>query len=194
MAKELREIRCKNRTMLRKWLQKNCHTKESVWLIIHKKNSTVGSLSYNDAVEEALCFGWIDSKPNKLDDETYKLLYSPRKPKSVWSRVNKQKIEMLVEQGLMHSTGLATIEAAKMNGSWQTLDAIEALQMPTELEKALSKSNAARKYFDAFPASVRKQLFWWIASAKREETQKRRVEETVSLAEKNIRANQYKPK
>lgn len=190
----LKEIRLENRKALRKWLEKNYQQKESVWLILHKKNSQSGSLSYNDAVEEGLCFGWIDSKPNKLNEETYKLLYCPRKPKSVWSKVNKVKIEQLTKDGLMHPAGIAKIEAAKKDGSWTTLDAIEELIMPEDLQKALSKNKTAQKHFSNFPRSVRKQILWWIASAKREETRKKRIEETITLAAKNIRANQYKPK
>jgi uncharacterized protein YdeI (YjbR/CyaY-like superfamily) len=194
MPKELKEIRCKNRVALRKWLEKNHQQQESIWLIIHKKNSNSGSLSYNDAVEEGLCFGWIDSKPNKLDDETYKLLYTQRKAKSVWSKVNKQKIEQLIKGGLMHPAGLAKIEAAKKNGSWNTLDAIEELQVPDDLQKALSKNKTAKKYFEAFPPGIRKQICWWVASAKQDATRKKRIDETVTLAEKNIRAIQYQPK
>lgn len=190
----LKEIRLKNRKALRKWLEKNYQQRESVWLILHKKNSQSGSLSHNDSVEEGLCFGWIDSKANKIDSETFKLLYSPRKPKSVWSKVNKAKIEQLTKDGLMHPAGIAKIEAAKKDGSWTTLDAIEELIMPEDLQKAFSKNKTAQKHFHNFPRGVRKQLFWWIASAKREETRKKRVEETVTLAAKKIRANQYQPK
>jgi uncharacterized protein YdeI (YjbR/CyaY-like superfamily) len=192
--KELIEINCKNRKELRKWLEKNHTQTETVWLILHKKNSTTGTLTYNDAVEEALCFGWIDSKPNKIDEETYKLLYSPRKPKSGWSKVNKQKIERLIKDGLMHPAGKAKIEAAKKDGSWNSLDAIEAMEMPVELEKALNKNKTAKKYFDAFPPGIRKQIIQWISLAKQKETKDKRVKETVELAAKNIRANQYQPK
>ncbi len=193
-SRQLKEIHCKDRKTLRKWLYKNHEQKESVWLIIHKKNSTKGKLSYSDAVEEGLCFGWIDSKPNKLDGDTYKLWYSPRKTKSVWSKVNKLKIEELIKTGQMHAAGFAKIAAAKKDGSWAVLDAIEDMQMPADLQKALSKNKKAKQFFDAFPAGIRKQLFWWITSAKREETRNRRVAETVTKAEKNIRANQYVPK
>jgi uncharacterized protein YdeI (YjbR/CyaY-like superfamily) len=192
--RQLKEIHCKDRKTLRKWLYKNHEQKESVWLIIHKKNSTKGKLSYSDAVEEGLCFGWIDSKPNKLDGDTYKLLYSPRKAKSVWSKVNKLKIEELIKTGQMHAAGFTKIEAAKNDGSWTKLDAMEDMQMPADLQKAVSQNKRAKQFFDAFPAGIRKQLFWWITSAKREETRNRRVAETVTQAEKNIRANQYVPK
>jgi uncharacterized protein YdeI (YjbR/CyaY-like superfamily) len=197
MAKEikcLKEIRCKNRKALRNWLEKNHGQKESIWLILHKKHSTKGDLSYNDAVEEGLCFGWIDSKPNKIDEDTYKLLYCQRKPKSAWSKVNKLKIEMLIKTGQMHPAGLAKIEAAKKNSSWISLDSVEELQMPVELQKALNKNKEAKQYFEAFPPGVRKQLFWGVSSAKREETKSKRIIEIVTLAEKNIRANQYVPK
>jgi uncharacterized protein YdeI (YjbR/CyaY-like superfamily) len=193
-ATELKEIFCNDRRALRKWLIKNHEQKESVWLIIHKKNSTTGTLSYNDAVEEGLCFGWIDSKPNKLDENTYKLLFSPRKVKSVWSKVNKAKIDQLLKDGLMQAAGLAKIEAAKKDGSWNILDAIEALQMPSALQSALQKNKKACQFFGTFPASIRKQIFWWIHSAKTEETRMKRVNETATLAAKNIRANQYIPK
>ena len=121
-----------------------------------QKKSTSGTLSYNDAGEEGLCFGWIDSKLNKLDNETYKLLYSPRKSKSVWSKINKVKIEWLIKEGLMHQAGLAVIEAAKQNGSWKAIDDIEEFKTPVELQKALNKNKIAKKYFETFPPSVRK--------------------------------------
>lgn len=193
-SKELKEVHCKDRKVLRKWLIKNHEQKESVWLILHKKNSTKGELSYKDAVEEGLCFGWIDSKANKLDEETYKFLYSPRKIKSVWSKVNKLRIKELIKTGQMHASGLAKIALAKKDGSWTTLDSIEKLTMPGDLQKAFRQNEKAKQFFDAFPTSIRKQIYWWITSAKTEETKNKRITETVTLAEKNIRANQYVPK
>lgn len=193
-SKELKEIHCKDRTALRKWLNKNYEQKESAWLIIHKKNSTKGELSYKDAVEEGLCFGWIDSKPNKLDEDTYKLLYSPRKTKSVWSKKNKLTIEVLTKQGQMHAAGLAKIEVAKKDESWKALDEIEELKMTVDLQKTFLKNKKAKLFFDAFPPGIRKQIFWWITSAKTTKTKNERINETVNLAKKNIRANQYVPK
>lgn len=194
MATKLKTINTKNRAGLRKWLEKNHASKESIWLVLYKKNSTKGTLSYNEAVEEGLCFGWIDSKPNKLDEETYKILFSPRKPKSVWSKINKTKIDKLISEGRMHPAGLAVIEAAKKNGSWNAIDDIEAFKIPVELEKALNKNKTAKKNFEAFPPGVRKQIMQWISTAKQKETKDKRVKETVELAAKNIRANQYRPK
>ncbi|MGE5107670.1 MAG: YdeI/OmpD-associated family protein [Sphingobacteriales bacterium] len=193
-AQQLKDVDCKNRAVLRKWLEKNHRQKESVWLILHKKNSLSGNLTYKDALEEGLCFGWIDSKTSKLNDETYKLLYSPRKPKSAWSKVNKAKIEKLINDGLIHPAGLAKIEAAKKDRSWNALDSIEEFKLPAELEKALNKNKTAKNYFEAFPPGVRKQIMWWIETAKQSETKQKHVKETVELAAKNIRANQYLPK
>lgn len=127
-----------DRKSLRKWLKKNHTQKESVWLILHKKNSTKGTLTYNDAVEEGLCFGWIDTKPNKIDDETYKLLFAPRKSKSMWSKINKEKIEQLKRAGLMQTAGLEKIEQAKKDGSWNLLDAVDKLEIPADLKKAFT--------------------------------------------------------
>ena len=149
-----------------------------------QKKSTSGTLSYNDAGEEGLCFGWIDSKLNKLDNETYKLLYSPRKSKSVWSKINKAKIEWLIKEGLMHQAGLAVIEAAKQNGSWKAIDDIEEFKTPVELQKALNKNKIAKKYFETFSPSVRKQIMQWVAAAKQAETKAKRLKETVELAAK----------
>ena len=183
-----------DRKSLRKWLKKNHTQKESVWLILHKKNSTKGTLTYNDAVEQGLCFGWIDTKPNKIDDETYKLLFAPRKSKSMWSKINKEKIEQLKSAGLMQTAGLEKIEQAKKDGSWNLLDAVDKLEIPADLKKAFTHHKKAKQYFEAFPASVKKQIIWWISSAKTVETKLKRITETVKLAEKNIRANQYQPK
>jgi len=190
----LKELSFKNRKELRRWLQKNHAQPESVWLIIHKKNSTGKGITVPEAVEEGLCFGWIDSKANKIDNEKYKLLFAPRKPKSVWSKVNKARIERLTAEGLMAAPGLAKIEAAKKSGSWSSIDAIEEYKMPAELKLALAKNKTAHKHFDSFPPSAKKAIYQWIIAAKRDETLQKRVSETVSMARQNKRANQYNPK
>ena len=192
--KKLEEFCFKNRGALRRWLQRNHAQEESIWLIIHKKNSKGKSVSRTEAIEEGLCFGWIDSKANVLDEEKYKLLFSQRKPKSVWSKINKARIEQLMVQGVMAAPGLAKIEGAKKDCSWTTLDAIENFIMPEDLKIALSKNKLARKHFQAFPASAKKQIYHWIQSAKTSLTLEKRLLETVSLAEQNIRANRYIPK
>ncbi len=193
MAKEYNEFYAQDRKTWRTWLKKNHTRAKNIWLIIYKKESGVPSIYYDDAVEEALCFGWIDSTANKRDEKSFLLFFTTRKPKSGWSKVNKQRIENLNKLNLMTSAGHAKIETAKKDGSWTMLDAIEKLIMPAALKKEFKKNKIALKYFEAFPPSVKKSIFHWIQSAKREETSRKRIEETVTLAAKNIRANQWKP-
>ena len=181
-----------NRAAWRKWLAANHARMDKVWLILYRKH--VGSdLDYAGSVEEALCFGWIDSKPNKRDADSQYLFYSKRKPRSVWSASNKKRIERLIAEGKMMPAGSAAIETAKKNGSWTTIDSSEAMIMPEELHQALAKNKKARTYFEAFPPGVRKAIFQWIVSAKTEPTRMKRVTETVTKAEQNIRANQWTP-
>jgi uncharacterized protein YdeI (YjbR/CyaY-like superfamily) len=194
MEKERIEYYAKSRAAWRTWLQKNHDKKSHVWLLLYKKNSGVPSLTYDEVVEECLCFGWIDSKPNKKDEQSYYLFIAPRKPKSVWSALNKKRIQKLLTLNKMTAAGLQKIEAAKKDGSWIVLDKIEALEMPTALKKALAKNKIANTNFNAFPPGIKKQIYQWIISAKTDTTITKRVTETVTLAEQNIRANQWKPK
>ena len=178
---DLPQVRVRTRAEWRRWLAKNHASPGSIWLVIPKKTSG-GKVSYDDVVEEGLCFGWVDSRTRPLDDECYMLLFSPRRAKSGWSRTNKERVARLTERGLMAAPGLAKIEAAKKDGSWSSLDAIENLELPPELAKAFAANAAARRQFDGFTRSARKVILLWIASAKRPETRARRVEETVRLA------------
>ncbi len=192
MPKSKRQIETvypKDRSEWRRWLQDNHAAPSSTWLIYDKKGSGKQNLTYDQAVEEALCFGWIDSRPNTLDDQRWMQLFSPRKRKSPWSRLNKQRVEKLIKQGLMTPAGLEKIETAKQDGSWTLLDAIEDLKIPPDLEAALAASDAAQQYFMAFSPSSRKGILWWIESAKRPETRAKRIQETVTLAAENIKAN-----
>lgn len=184
----------KNRKAWRNWLQKNHAAKQNVWLILYRKDAGKPTVTYDEVVEEALCFGWIDSKPNKRDDESYFLFVSTRKSKSPWSALNKKRVEKLQQQNKMEDAGLKKIETAKKDGSWILLDKIDALEMPVELKKVFAKNKTGLKHFEQFPASVKKQIYQWVYNAKTEQTLQKRVTETVTLAEKNIRANQWKPK
>jgi uncharacterized protein YdeI (YjbR/CyaY-like superfamily) len=143
-------------------------------------------------VEEALCFGWIDSKPNKLDEERSTLWFAPRKPRTGWSKLNKERVERLIEQQLMMPSGLAKVEAAKQDGSWNALDAIEALEIPPDLEQTLIDHPEAKQNFDAFPRSAKRGILEWIASARKPETRAKRIAETAQLAAQNRRANQWR--
>ncbi len=183
-----------SRKQWRNWLQKNYAKQNHVWLILYKKETGKPTVTYAEVVEEALCFGWIDSKPNKRDEESYFLFIAPRKPKSVWSALNKTRIKKLLNENLIVPPGLQKIDAAKKDGSWNALDKVEAMEMPEALKKAFIKNKTALKNFEAFPPSVKKAIYQWMQSAKTETTLLKRVIETVTLAEKNIRANQWKPK
>lgn len=180
-----------NRKALRAWLTKHHTQKESIWLVIAKKGNTQSTLSRMDAVEEALCFGWIDSVPGLMDDVRYKLLLSPRKPKSNWSAVNKKLVAKLIKADMMQPAGMAMIELAKMTGTWNALNTIDKLQYPADLEKAFAKNKKAKTYFDAFPPSTKKGILEWILNAKTTETRSKRIADTVAKAAQNIRANQY---
>jgi uncharacterized protein YdeI (YjbR/CyaY-like superfamily) len=169
----------------RDWLERNHATASGVWLVSYKKSSGKPRVSYDQAVEEALCFGWIDSRPNTIDDERSMQYFSPRRAGSPWSKLNKQRIEKLVALGLMAPAGLAKIEAAKGDGSWYAYDAIEALLIPPDLDAALAANATAARHFRAFNASAKKQLLWWVASAKRPETRAKRIERLVAAAEAN---------
>ena len=182
----------KTRAEWRKWLKQNHTRAGGVWLISYKKATGKPRVEYDVAVEEALCFGWIDSKGNKLDDERSMLWFAPRKARTGWSKPNKARVEKLITAGLMAPAGLAKIEAAKQDGSWNALDAIEALEIPPDLAAALSANPIAQQYFDAFPRSVKRGILEWISAAKKPETRAKRVEETARLAAENIRANQWR--
>ena len=182
----------KDRSEWRKWLEKNHATSSGVWLIYYKKGSGKPSVSYDEAVEEALCFGWIDSRVNALDDERYMQFFCPRKPKSSWSKLNKQRVEQLIQNGLMTAAGLEKIEAAKRDASWSALDAIEDLQFSADFMEALNSNNTAYDNFMAFSTSSKKNIVRWIESAKRLETRLKRIEETVTLAAQNIKAYPYR--
>ena len=183
-----------DRAAWRRWLARHHSGDAGVWLTVHKKGSTSGSLSYEEAVREALCVGWIDSTANSLDAERYLLWMAPRKPGSGWSAVNKRRIEELLADGRVTDAGLEVIEAAKADGSWQLLERSDSLEVPDDLQLAFDRHAGSREHWDGFPPSVRKQILEWIHSAKREETRATRVAETASLAAKGERAHQWRPK
>ena len=189
----LERVEVTSRSQWRAWLKKHHKRKEGIWLVTWKKATPAKHLPYAAIVEEALCFGWIDSLPRKLDEERTMLYISPRKPKSVWSKLNKERIVKLEATGLMTKAGRAKIEAAKHDRTWTILDAVEAMAMPDELTNALARAPLARKHFEAFPPGSRKIILQWINSARTSATRDKRISETVTLAAKNIRANQGKP-
>lgn len=186
---ELKTFLAKNRRAWRKWLEKNHAKSPGVWLIYYKKTSGKKRLEYHDAVEEALCFGWIDSTSRPLDEEKYMQRFTPRRPKSGWSNLNKQRIERMIERGLMTMAGLEKIEIAKKNGSCESLDKIyapvEQLEIPDDLAKAFSKNKKAKINFENFPVFTRRQFLYWINSARRDETRKARVKHAALMCAAN---------
>ncbi|HRH37136.1 MAG TPA: YdeI/OmpD-associated family protein [Flavobacteriales bacterium] len=187
----LEKVEVISRAQWRAWLKKNHTRTEGIWLITYKKHAADKYLSFEEKVQEALCFGWIDSTPRKLDADRVMHYLSPRKPKSMWSAINKEHVERLIAEKRMAPAGLKKIEEAKKNGSWNTLDHVDALTMPSKLTKALAKNKTAKKHFDSFPPSSKKIILHWVTSAKTVETRNKRISETVELAAKNIRANHY---
>lgn len=188
--KTLSQVHPKTRSEWRRWLQRNHAKSKGVYLVTFKKATGKPRVEYADAVEEGLCFGWVDSNSKTLDKDRSALMFTPRNPKSAWSRTNKERIQRLTEEGLMEEPGLRSVAVAKASGAWNALDSAEALIVPPDLEKALGRNKKAKQHFDAFPPSAKKQILWWIESAKRDETRQRRVSETVRLAAQNVRANQ----
>lgn len=187
---EHEQIEVRSRAALRQWLSENHQRSGSIWLITWKKH-TDHHVSWDDVVEEALCFGWIDSQPRKLDEDRSMIRLSPRKPGSGWSGVNKARIEGLLTAGLVAPPGLAAIEAARRDGSWTALDSASRLSVPDDLVTALDAHPGAAENFAAFPPSARRSIFEWIAMAKRAETRAARVNETARLAQLGQRANQW---
>lgn len=168
-----------SRAEWRAWLAEYHAASTGVWLVYPKKSSGLPGPFYEDAVEEALCFGWIDSRPGKLDDERTMLRFTPRKRGSVWARSNKVRVERLVADGRMTAAGLRAIEAAKADGSWNALDDVDELRMPDDLAAALAGDPAAARGFDALSASAKKPILFWVTSAKREGTRARRIAEIL---------------
>lgn len=194
MADPIETVHPLTRAEWRGWLQKNHARSAGVWVITFKKSTGQPRVEYDEAVEEALCFGWVDSKPRKLDDTRSMLYFSPRKPGSGWSAPNKQRVERMIATGQMQPAGMAKIEAAKVDGSWSALDAVEQLVVPDDLAAALAALPDASRYFDAFPRSVKRGILEWIQNAKTSATRQKRIAETARLANTNERANQWKPK
>lgn len=178
-----------NTMAFRNWLQENHISKQAVWIVFHKKASQKESLSWSEAVDVALCFGWIDSKKIKINEDTSHQFFSKRKAKSTWSKINKDKINRLIADGLMTDAGYKSIEVAKQNGSWTILDSVEELIIPPDLEDAFNIHTGAKDYFLSLSKSSKKMLLQWVVLAKLPLTRQKRIDEIAILA-----AKQQKPK
>lgn len=176
----------------RQWLRRNHRSKRSVWLVFYKKKSDVPTVTYNDAVDEALCFGWIDSTKRSIDHERSMQFFCKRKPNSVWSKINKGKAQRLIDSGLMTKSGFDCIEAAKQNGSWAILDGVEELKIPRDLAKEFKAKPGSKDYFLSLSKSVRKSILQWLVLAKRPETRQKRITEIAELAAQKLRPKQFR--
>lgn len=175
----------------RKWLQDNHHRDQGIWLIQYNKKSGKPTISWSDAVDEALCFGWIDSLKKKLNEEASIQYFGKRKPKSTWSKINKQKVEKLIAENRMTNAGLITIKTAKENGSWEILDSVEELIIPDDLMLALSNRVDAKEFFHSLSKSIKKMMLYWVISAKRPETRQKRILEIAEAAERKEKLKQF---
>jgi len=179
---------CKNREEWRIWLKQNHLAEKEIWLIYYKKHTKKESIIYNEAVEEALCFGWIDSLVKRIDDETYMQKYTPRKPKSVWSLVNKKRVEKMIHENKMTKVGMEKVEFAKKSGWWEKAYSSKTkIEMPKVLLEALKASPTAFTNFYNFPPSSQNNYIGWVLAAKREDTIKRRVAFVIERSEKNLK-------
>jgi uncharacterized protein YdeI (YjbR/CyaY-like superfamily) len=180
------QLHLSNRNDWRAWLEKNYATKKEVWLIYYKRHTGKPGISYEDSVEEAVCFGWVDSIIKRIDDERCARKFVPRRSRSRWSESNKKRAERVISEGRMTEAGMARVDEAKKSGEWFKSKIVpKNLIMPAFIEEALTKNKKASKNFNKLAESYKKLYVRWISSAKREETRLRRLEEAIDLLEQN---------
>jgi uncharacterized protein YdeI (YjbR/CyaY-like superfamily) len=176
-----------SRQQWRAWLEAHHEQERSVWLIFHKNKSNLPTITWSEAVDEALCFGWIDSIAKPLDEERFMRFFSRRKAKSVWSKINKEKVRRLTDEGLITRAGFDCIETAKQNGSWIILDEAEELIIPADLDEELQKIPDAKSNFLSLSKSDKRNILQWLVQAKRAATRRNRIMEIVTLAAQNLK-------
>lgn len=182
------EIYFKNQEEWREWLSQNHASSEGVYLILYRVSSSTPSMRWEEAVRIALCYGWIDSTSKRIDDEKRRQLFTPRKTKSVWSQLNKKHIEELIAEGRMQPSGLAKINAAQKDGSWDALNDVDQLIVPKDMMQAFKKNAKAYANYQAFSPSYRKNYLYWLNSAKRQETRDKRIAEIIQLCANNVKS------
>lgn len=188
--KEIETFCPSNRQEWRQLLQENHQSKQFVWLVYYKKKTNIPSITWSEAVDEALCFGWIDSTAKPLDEEKYMQFITRRKPKSVWSKINKDKVQRLIDEDLMMPAGHASIDIAKKNGYWSILDEVEALIIPPDLEMGFAAQPGSKEAFLSLSKSAQKALLYGLVLAKQAATREKRIGEVVArmvetMAKKN---------
>ena len=183
----LERVEVRSRAEWREWLVANHEQPESVWLVRFKAHRPE-HVTYDEAVEEALCFGWVDSVPRKLDDDRSMVLMSPRKPGSAWSALNKRRVALMEAAGRMAPAGAAMVALARSNGMWEFLDDVERLEVPPDLASAFAASPGSRAEWDGFPPSARRGMLEWIKQAKTAPTRAKRIAKTADCAARGERA------
>jgi uncharacterized protein YdeI (YjbR/CyaY-like superfamily) len=191
MEKEIETFYPPSRQHWRQWLQKNHNTKQSIWVVMYKKDSGMPTITWSDAVDEAICFGWIDSIKKSIDYQQSIQYFSRRKPTSAWSKINKAKVERLISEGLMAQAGYDSVEIAKQNGSWSILDGVEEIVIPKDLDKAFKLHPGSKDFFVSLSRSIKKMMLHWVVTAKRPETREKRINEIAELTAQKKKPKQF---
>jgi uncharacterized protein YdeI (YjbR/CyaY-like superfamily) len=184
--KDLSEFQPKSRKAWRAWLQKHNASSTGIWLVYAKKHTGIPTLSYDESVEEALCFGWIDSLRHPVDDKLWRMVFTPRKPKSAWSGPNRVRAAAMIQAGLMTEAGMKMVALAKQSGTWAALQHVEQLQTPADLKKAIKANPNAKKHWPTVAPGLKKIFFYRLNSAKREETRNKRIAAIVDIIARNL--------
>jgi uncharacterized protein YdeI (YjbR/CyaY-like superfamily) len=174
-----------NREQWRNWLKENHATCSELWLLMYKKHTGKPGVGYEEAVEEALCFGWIDGLLRRIDGESHTIRFSPRKPASVWAESNKRRVEKMIREGRMTEAGLAKVEEARKSGEWDQASVREKADTPGDLKQALASAADALSKFEKLAPSHKKHYVWWINSAKTAATREKRIRQTVAMVLEN---------
>ena len=183
---ELRKVQPKSRAAWRQWLEKHHAAATGVWLVFAKKHTGLPTLSYEEAVQEALCFGWIDSLVKSIDDRFHMQMFTPRKPKSAWSTTNKARLAKLMKAGLLAPAGLAAVEQAKQSGSWKAYASVDAMAIPPELKRALDADPDARKNWPTYTPSAQRSFLHMVNGARRPETREKYVRRIIDLVSRKV--------
>ena len=192
MSDSYRSVPVDDLAQWRSWLDTNHASSPGIWLVTWKKGSGHPYVAWDGIVDEALCYGWIDSRPRTVDDLRSSRLLTPRRPGSSWSARNKARVQELIAAGRMHASGLAAVEAARADGTWEALDIVETLEEPADLAAGLDAVPEARRQWGGFPRSTRRAILEWIGAARTPATRQARIDRTVADAAVGIRANQWR--
>jgi len=191
MSDERPQLQVATAAELREWLAANHDSSDGVWLVTYKRDSGGPHVAISEVIDELIAYGWVDSVSGRVDEQRSKLQITPRKPRSNWSKRNKERVERLTAERRMAAPGLAMVELAKRTGTWTALDAVERLEEPDDLRAALDADPDARRHFDGFPPSSRRAILEWITTAKRDATRADRIATTVALAAEDLRAGDW---